>query len=291
MKKLFALNILLVLSSFCFSQDIIVLRKDESEIKCRIVSINDTAIFYRKWNTPGTAKYSFKRFEVLSYTIEKSHLRLKALSEPKGGLVSTEEIKNENNKSDSPDEGILGKYYSGDVLDGYIISKNGDTINGLVYVKNVAINQYQVTFEDDLGSKKDYSPSDIKGYQYGNLTYTTVSTELKKELTNGYSSPSGVLFLHQIESGKAKLYRVFELRFPKNIHLSVPDPPTYMGNISHYYFIDNGNGAKAITKGKSLRKILTKNFSDDAVLQERLKVSSPKISDLPNIIKDYNERH
>lgn len=282
---------LLFISNFAFSQDIIVLRKDESEIKCRIVNINDTAVIYRKWNTPGTAKYSFKRFEVLSYTIEKSHLRLKALSEPQGGLMSAEDIKNENNKSESPDEGMLGKYYSGDVLDGFIISKNGDTINGLVYVKNVAINQYLVTFEDDMGSKKDYSPSDITGYNYGNLNYKVVSTELTKELTNGYAAPEGKLFLHQIVSGKANLYRVFELRFPKNIVLNVPDPPTYLGKVTHYYLIDNGRGMLAITKGKSLRRILARMFDDDTVLQEKLKISTPKTTDLPNIIKDYNERH
>ncbi len=291
MKKLFALLTLLQLSSFVFSQDIIVLRKDESEIKCRIVNINDTAIFYRKWNTPGTAKYSYKRFDVLSYTVEKSHLRLKALSEPQGGLVSADELRNENNIKDQPDDGILGKYSSGDLLDGYIVNKNGDTINGLVYVKNVAINQYLVSFEDDLGNKKDYSPSEIKGYQYGNLNYQSVATDLKKELTNGYASATGVLFLHQVEVGKATLYRVFELRFPKNIQLNVPDPPTYLGKVSHYYYIDNGRGAKSSTKGKSLRKLLTKMFNDDDVLQERLKIRSPIESDLPNIIKDYNERH
>jgi len=291
MKKLFLLNLLILLSSFVYAQDIIVLRKDESEIKCRIVSINDTVIFYRKWNTPGTAKYSFKRFDVLSYTIEKSHLRLKALSEPQGGLLSEGEIKNENNRNDLPDEGILGKYYSGDILDGYIINKAGDTINGLIYVKNVAINQYVVTFEDDLGVKKDYSPTDIKGYQYGNIVYASASTELKQELTDGYSSASGVLFLHQIEIGKASLYRIFELRFTKNILLTVPDPPTYMGKVTYYYYIDNGQGFKSITKGKSLRRLLTKMFNDDAALQERIKISAPKASDLPNIIKDYNERH
>ena len=298
MKKLF-LTILFFTSCFTsFAQDVIVLRKDEEELKCRIVAINDTIIYYRKWNTPGTAKYSYKRSEVLSYTLEKNFWRLKTYISLDGTIYfATEKVDVESRKLSKkeqkidPNNNFLGKYLSDEVVDGYIILNSEDTLNGLLFIRNVAMNQLSVSFKGDEADRRDYDVSELKGYVYNNLNYKNVPNVYTKEVINERKSENGNLLLHQLVDGTAKLYLFFEIQYPKSVAVSYENPPAYLGKLSRYYVIENGQGVRMMNKGRSVRKTLSKLFSDDSELLKQIYAKVPKEEDLVTIINSYNERH
>ncbi|MBL0339617.1 MAG: hypothetical protein IPP71_01130 [Bacteroidetes bacterium] len=291
----YILFFLLFISTYSFAQDIIVLRQGETEIKCHIVELNDTAFIYRKWNTPGTAKYSYKRNEVLSYTLDKGKVKKK--SSPSTSIESSSEQKTEApkglfkiKKKVNPDEGLLGKYHSDAMLDGFAILASGDTVYGILTIKNVAMNQLSVSLKDEKGVKKEFNTTDLTGYSYANLIYEKVRVRYKKEVVNGRGTENGHLLLHREVDGKAKLYRMYTLKFSKTAFAYYPDPPSYLGKLKWYYVIDNGNGQIEITHGKGLGRTLLNLFENDSVLKEQIMVKSPKIKDLEKIISSYNER-
>ena len=290
------LLIFLLLTAPAFSQDILILRKGEVEVKCHIVSVNDSVVVYRKWDTPGTAVFSFKRYEVLSYSLENRSGKSKEIDtslddDSRAASSNKKQKKNRKDKSKTdPDEGILGLYHSGETVDGYVILNSGDTVNGQIAIQNVALNQVVVSIKNTNGIKKDFSPTDLIGYSYNNINYSKVKVNYSKEIINGRGAVNGFLLLHCEVDGKAKLYRMYKLKFAKSIYNYNPNPPTYLGKLKRYFVIDNGNGKVIITKGGVLRNTLLKLFSDDVILKEQLIAKSPKIADLKNIIIQHNSR-
>ena len=60
MKRNLLLTVLLLISYFGFSQDIIILRENGSEIKSKVIEINDTTIKYKKWGNIDGPLYNIK---------------------------------------------------------------------------------------------------------------------------------------------------------------------------------------------------------------------------------------
>lgn len=284
------------ITASAFSQDILILRKGEVEVKCHIVSVNDSLVVYRKWDTPGTAVFSFKRHEVLSYSLENRSGKSKevdtSLNDDSGTASSNKkQKKNRKDKSKTdPDEGILGLYHSGETVDGYVILNSGDTVNGQIAIQNVALNQVVVSIKNTNGIKKEYSPTELIGYSYKNINYSKVKTKYSKEVINGRGAVNGFLLLHCEVDGRAKLYRMYKLKFAKSVYYYNQNPPSYLGKLKRYFVIENGNGKVIITKGGALRNTLLKLFNDDAILTAQLLEKSPKIADLKNIIIQHNSR-
>ncbi len=281
-----------------FSQDIIVLRQGETELKCRIIELNDTAIFYKKWETPGSAKYFIKRNEVQSYTLEKNYKKIHLDANPNGSaLIGSKNVdlkaRNlEKNKSkEDPESGFLGQYHSESVQKGFLILANGDSITGNIVVKNVAQNQLMVTFRDEEGTQKIYQPSELKKYSYADLVYDFVKTDFTKDIINNQKPKNGNLLLDREVNGTAKLYRMYILTFSKNAYANYPDPPSYLGKLKRWYVIDNGRGQVQIMQGHGLRKKIMKLFNDDEVINTTFSEKAPKFKDLEKFVRDYNSRH
>jgi hypothetical protein len=271
---------LLLLFALCFStvslsQDIIVLRKNEQEIKCRIVSVSDTLLTYRLWRSDDTTSYTVKKFEIQSFMMDRHS--------QKSGVVS------DKNADTNADSDLLGEYHAGTVVSGFVITNSNDTISGFITIKNVALNQVQVLFSDSSGKSKLYSVKDAKGYGYMKIHYDRIHTGYKKEITNGHKTKDGNQFLHRAVDGPSKLYRFYTLHFgsgPMNSYNQ--DPPTYLGKLSRQFVITNPKGDQIFTKGRTLKGTLNRIYYDYPKYKTLVPVETTTAAELPEIVNGFN---
>ncbi len=147
MKKAIIFAIVFSISGFLHAQDIIVLKKDESELKTNIISVNDTVIKYKLWQSPDTTTLYLKRVEVLSFMFanqdqknnSKFDTEITPVPAPAGAGVGVSwKLKT---GGEYVDANLLEKYRTGETVDGYIVTNKNDTLRGKITVKNVAVNQ------------------------------------------------------------------------------------------------------------------------------------------------------
>ncbi len=250
------------------------MRKDEQEIPCRILSMNDTLVTYRKWKNADTSVYVVKKYEVLSFLVEKRSPQGKEFSRAKAI---------ENNDTD-----LLGEYFAGNVVPGYVITNNNDTLQGFVTIKNVALNQVLINFADSTGKSRIYTVKDAKGYSYSNLRYEIVKTGFKKNVTNKQRT-NGYHFLHLAVDGPSKLYRFYTLTFKKSTMISYNENPApYLGKLKRHFIISIPEGKQIFTKGKTLTGSLNRIYSNYPKYLSKNPVDSPKAFELPGIVNAFN---
>ena len=254
-------------------QDLLILKKDESEIICRILLVNDTIIQYQKYKSADPAVYQLKRQEVLSYRLDKKS-------------SNNDQI---NAAADAEDSGLFSLYHMNESLEGYVVKLNGDTVKGIIHTGNIATNQLEVSFQSGSSIPEKFTPSQISGYGYGTIHYRSMKTSIKREVTNNRKAVNGQLFLHVAVDGPAKLYHYYELRFLKSTLLQLQNPPVFMGKISREYFISGRNGTMKFTGGRSLKGILNQLLSDHVSLMETVNNKVLSFDRVPEIIRNYND--
>jgi hypothetical protein len=258
-----------VIHSQVFSQDILVLRNSGDKIKCEIVEVNDTTIQYKEWHASVDSVLVINRFDVESFTVEKKS------------------AVNKNKKKENSRDGILGKYRAGEMRPGYIITLNGDTVNGTIKIHDIAFNQLIVNWVDEAGKANKYRPDEIIGYGYDFLNYVAVKIDYQKEITAGINS-SGVLFLEEIDNGAAKLYQFVKLTYPKAVMMEYKEPPVYYGSLSIDYYVVPPKGKPRIVHGNNVRNNLIRLFEDYEDLVEEMINDRPFSEDVPSIVGKYN---
>jgi hypothetical protein len=270
--RIFLLFFLIILPCFALqAQDIIVLKKDESEIKCRIQTLNDTLILYRLWQSPDTAIYRIRRVDALSYFIDPNH---------SGEVEST---------SGKSDRNLLGKYRTGQTVSGYVVKINGDTVWGQLNPGNVARNQLEIIFDSPTGVRSTLGINDLMGYGYNGLTYRKINLGFRGEVTNGRRS-TGVLFLHAEVDGEAQLYRFYTLKFKRGMISQGAEPPFYLGKLKSHYVVVHPNGKIMSTRGRTAKGVVNRVFTDYPELLQQVNKKSPKKNDLPELVRSYNNR-
>lgn len=255
------------------SQDILILRKDESEIVCRIVLVNDTIIQYQKYKSSDPTVYQLKRQEVLSYRLDK-----KSAGNNQINAAGTTE-----------DSGLFSPYHMNESLEGYIVKLNGDTLKGIIHTGNIATNQLEISFQSEAATREKFTPQQISGYGYGMINYRSVKTSLKREVTNHRKTVDGQLFLHVAVDGPAKLYNYYELHFLKSTLIQLENPPVFMGKVKREYFISGRNGTMKFTGGRSLKGVLNHLLSDHVTLMETVNSKMISFDRVPEIVRSYND--
>lgn len=279
MSKYLFIFFFICLFTSVYSQDIIVLKSDESEIKCRIISITDTTLSYTLWQSSDTKEYTLNRSGILSYLTDP------ALHNNGSQSANTESDSENQNTT----QGLLGRYKSSETSEGYIIKENGDTINGFLKIENVAMNQLEVSFFEKAGeTPKLYTTDDLKGYGYNGLQYHRIKSGFKGEVTNNRRPKDGIMFLHCEVDGPARLYRLYILEFQKNQLANGEKPLYYMGRLKMHYVITNPSGKSICTKGRTIKGTVNRIFEDNASLKEEVYSKGVNEKNLPEIVEKYN---
>jgi hypothetical protein len=254
------------------SQDIIILKAGETQIKCHIVSVTDSIVEYRAWKSSDTTVTRLKSQEVLSYQLDKK------TGADDIGLGQSD-----------PDIGLLAIYNMGETIAGYIITSDNDTLEGFIQVKDVVANQFLVVFIDDQKNKKEYKPSGLKGYGYGQVQYNSVATQYTKQLHPGYTSENGQLFLHLIVSGASSAYRIYRVDFSKGTVAQNKFPPLYMGKLHHEFMLSNPEGMFAFSFGKSARGTLGTSYQKyPKFIKQMDEVKTIHKTEIPDFVRKFN---
>jgi hypothetical protein len=102
-------------------------------------------------------------------------------------------------------------YCQENYLSGYVISLNGDTLNGFIDYRNLEKTPNKISFKANLNNNKsEYTPLDIKGFSVVDEIYE--SAIIKTELTNGLETNAALnigmdtTFLQTMIAGTKSLY-------------------------------------------------------------------------------------
>ncbi|MBS4012545.1 MAG: hypothetical protein KGZ97_02125 [Bacteroidetes bacterium] len=99
-------------------------------------------------------------------------------------------------------------------IHGYLINNKNDTVYGFVLNQREYHNHYQCRFKHSLEDEVlNYSPLDIKGYGFGDISYRSASVQISDVLKNSDSdinydhNPAAIqpLFLKVLLNGKISL--------------------------------------------------------------------------------------
>lgn len=260
------------------AQDLIILKKTETSIPCRIQDISDTLITYFPESNPKLLQW-VRRPEVLSFVINANP--------PKG-----KGRKKRKPLTTDPRVGLWGVYYSGEQVEGYIVRSNGDTITGLLRIANPALNQMQVDFQGNNEKATIYSVEDtsIISYGYGTVHYRKVKTRFTRKVSDGLSSPSGLLFLHIVVDGPARLYHYNTVNYPNNLLRSGNGvPPLYFAHIESHYVMINPSGRMMLTRNRSIKGTVNRLLSDYQDLMERIRLKGFKKAEVITVFEEYND--
>lgn len=275
MKKI----ILIFIFSVCFfgsyAQDRIILKKDEKEINCRILSVNDTLITYTQQSSADSV-FKIRRYDVLSWFISQP-----APPPAKKRLISGKE----KPKPESY------KYLSGEEVPGYIVTSGHDTLTGYIKIKNPALNQLYVDFTGAEGHTGKFHADDagVIAYGYEDIHYRKTDTGITDEVSNGVYSKSGKLFLQILVDGPAKLYLFTTVQFPRSVVAPGIDPPLYTGVMKQYYFMANPEGEKLLAKKKTIKGCVNRLLDDNKVLMEKIRMKGIKKHEVKKTFEDYNQ--
>lgn len=191
-----------------------------------------------------------------------------------------------------PREGLWGIYRSGEKAEGYVVLSVGDTLWGKLQITNPALNQIQVDFHGNDGKQVKYTVEDnaIVAYGYGAVHYQKISTRFTKEVTNGVSSPSGLLFLHLAVDGPARLYHFNTLDYPNNLLRGGSGlPPIYYAHIESHYLMINPSAKMILTRNRSIKGSVNRLLSDNKALMERIRMKGFKKAEVIEVFEEYNK--
>jgi hypothetical protein len=301
MKKFILFFAFLGISNFLTAQDILVLKKDESVIKCRIIEITDAKVTYHNWEKTDTSTFTLKRSEVLSFLFDENSKNKNLQNSQPATIYGVEPVvkinseettsskkkaKKQQNKSNQ--DGLLAQYKTGEIIPGYVLTNNNDTLFGTIVAGNVAMNQLEVKFTDAKGTSRTYGVEEINGYSYGTVNYRKVKSGYTKDVVNGKRSVNGNHFLHVEVTGPAMLYRFYTLKFKKSTLFADPNAPYYFGKLKNYFLITNPQGKQILTKGKTIKGSVNRLFADNKKLMEEVRMNGAKVNNLAETVQNYN---
>lgn len=259
------------------AQDLIILKKSETTIPCRIQQVNDTLITYFPESNPRVQQ-KVKRQEVLSFVINANPPKGKGKKKKKKPLSD-------------PREGLWGIYRSGEKVEGYVVLSGSDTLWGKLQITNPALNQVQVDFWGNDGENVIYRVEDssITAYGYGTVHYRKINTRFTKEIANGVKSPSGLLFLHLAVDGPAQLYHFNTVDYPNNLLRGESGiPPIYYAHIESHYLMINPSGKMILTRNRSIQGSVNRLLNDNKALMERIRLKGFKKAEVIEVFEEYN---
>lgn len=260
------------------AQDLLILKKTEATIPCKIQQISDTLITYFSPSNPKVLQ-QIKRQDVLSFVINANPPKRK-------------DRKKKKTVPSDPREGLWGIYRSGEKVEGYVVISVGDTVWGKLHITNPALNQVQVDFWGNEGNNIIYRVEDtlITSYGYGTVHYRKINTRFTKEIANGIKSPSGLLYLHLAVDGPARLYHFNTVKYPDHLLRGTNGiPPIYYAHIESHYLMINPSGKMILTQNRSIKGAVNRLLSDHEELMERIRLKGFRRAEVITIFEEYNK--
>ncbi|MBW8048826.1 MAG: hypothetical protein FVQ77_00500 [Cytophagales bacterium] len=196
--------------------------------------------------------------------------------------------------------------YTGSKRKGFVITRSGDTLKGIIKIGNEIINQMKVRFYDSLNNKRVYKPFELIGYSF-EAEYTTLDTIerynqrpkirwKKVRYLENYETknwPASATFLLRLENGYVKFY---EWYLPNDKPYIAYDKKTGQRYRSKYSasLLQKGNENMINTDswGRKIKKFnynASEYFSDYEELSSRILNNAYKTWDIEIIVNEYNQ--
>jgi hypothetical protein len=168
---------------------------------------------------------------------------------------------------------------------GYILTKDGDRIEGTHVVRTLAENEVKAIFINARGEKKTFKADDLAGYGYhlreknenGVLTERWVHYESMTMEEAPMIFASKKVFVERLSQGDINLYCYF-----------IEDRENTKQPYKHYYLIRNAEGAVSkVTENNFLQTAKTL-FTGYKALNTRLGQQGFQYKNLGRMVNDYN---
>lgn len=174
----------------------------------------------------------------------------------------------------------------GDKVPGYILTSEGEKIEGDVIIGSITDNEVKVQFiREGSDKKKTYKAKQLQGYGYESVEEDDLGLEYKrwvhyeKQKVDYPPKPfaSTTVFMQKEESGSLTLYCYYvEVRNNRK------QPYRY-----HYYIKDDGGKLVKVEK-KEFRKVAGKLFKDYKAMYSKIGKKDFQYKNLDRMVRDYN---
>lgn len=170
-------------------------------------------------------------------------------------------------------------------VEGYIITKDGNRVEGEIIPGSVTDNEVKVTFINVAGKKKTYKPKDLLGYGYeseiedelglGETEWIHYETAKADYPPKPFSSTN--VFMQRETDGSLSLftYYVEQRSNPKN-------PYKYI------YYLKDENGKLTKVEKSDFNKVAKKLFKDYTAMYNRIGRKDFAYNNLGRMVRDYN---
>ena len=188
---------------------------------------------------------------------------------------------------------------------GYVVTQNGDTLNGYLLLKNLAANQDKVFFYDHPEDKKysvKYKPKDLKAYKVGPRYYE--SRKFKPPATASANDARTYHFILKVIDGPFSLYRwYYETLEQSKARLKIDSDQPLTGTVdlsfsekdlqTHNYCVTPEGEFVDLSSLKMLtnfKKNMSKLVADDAELAGKIRNKEEGYGyyNIDRIIREYN---
>jgi len=180
-------------------------------------------------------------------------------------------------------------YCQENYLSGYVISLNGDTLNGFIDYRNLEKTPNKISFKANLNNNKsEYTPLDIKGFSVVDEIYE--SAIIKTELTNGLETNAALnigmdtTFLQTMIAGTKSLYyykndfgnELFYIKTDKTYELLV-----------YKKYLSNQEGTNTIVQNKKYIGQLFLYLRECSDIESKLKETKYTKQSLEELFQHY----
>lgn len=172
-----------------------------------------------------------------------------------------------------------------DPVEGYVIKKNGERVEGEIIPGSITDNEVKITFINRAGKKKTYKPKDLLGYGY--------EAELEDDLDLGETEwvhyevakadyppkpfSSKDVFMQRETDGQLSLFTYYvEVR-------NNPKKP-----YKYYYYLKDENGNLTKVEKADFKKVAKKLFKDYTAMYNRIGRKDFLYTNLDRMVRDYN---
>lgn len=168
-------------------------------------------------------------------------------------------------------------------IDGFVITSDGDTINGTLKNLGITTSCSKVKFYYDNGEKGKFKVGNLKGYQRGNEAYVVRMRERPLSLTRPMKS-----FMKVLDHGKVNLY---EYNYTVNSGGYMGAGGVMVGSYSSNrtdYYLEKSSGQLMLVRTGNFKKEMSNYFKNNKDLSASILEKELRYNDIEEIVRIYN---
>ena len=175
----------------------------------------------------------------------------------------------------------VAKAQTTNFVNGYVVTVEGDTIQGLLKMYRYSAKPSSVAiFMDEAGKKTKYKPKDLKAYKVG--THHYVSQSYYRPVTGNTLNA----FMKVEIEGPLTLYTYF---FVQSGAPMGPDGMMTGSSVQTSYFLQKAGQPLHFVKKMKFRKEISEYLSDSETTVMAINEEKMKYADIKKIVKMYND--